>query len=54
LNAAIRPETVNQLVELTGNDLRRLTNEINKLAAAALPEGTVTSELITFACTSYA
>jgi len=47
LNAAIRPETVNQLVELTGNDLRRLTNEINKLAAAALPEGTVTSELIT-------
>jgi len=47
LNAVIRLETVNQLVELTGNDLRRLTNEINKLAAAALPNGTVTSELVT-------
>src|SRR5688572_7110274 len=46
LNAAVRPETVNHLVDLTGNDLRRLTNEINKLAAASLPEGTVTSELV--------
>lgn len=47
LNATIRPETVNQLVGLTDNDLRRLTNEINKLAAASLPEGTVTNELVT-------
>ena len=46
LNVDIRPETTNQLVDLVGNDLRRLANEINKLAAASLPDGNVTNELV--------
>ncbi len=37
---------VRYLVERIGPDVRRLTNEINKLAAAALPGKTITIELI--------
>ena len=35
-----------QLIELVGDDVRRLTNEINKLAAAALPGKTITADLV--------
>jgi len=38
--------TVRHLVALVGNDVRRLTNEIEKLSTAALPGTLVTSELI--------
>ena len=46
LNTEIGPESVAQLLGLAGSDLRRLTNEINKLAIAALPEGAVTSDMV--------
>ncbi len=45
-NCEIRPETINLLVELVGNDLHKLGNEIRKLATASLPEGTVTNDLV--------
>jgi len=35
-----------QLIALTGSDLRRLSNEINKLSAAALPGNQITFELV--------
>ncbi|MFN0278888.1 MAG: DNA polymerase III subunit delta [Pyrinomonadaceae bacterium] len=35
-----------QLIGLVGADVRRLTNEINKLAAAAMPDKIITSALI--------
>lgn len=35
-----------QLVELVASDLRTLTNELNKLAAAALPSRRITNELV--------
>jgi DNA polymerase-3 subunit delta len=38
--------TVRYLVERVGPDVRSLTNEINKVAAAALPAKTITTELI--------
>lgn len=38
--------TIRYLVERVGPDLRRLTNEINKLAAAALPAKTITVHLL--------
>jgi len=38
--------TVRQLVALVGCDVRRLTNEIEKLSTAALPGKLITSELI--------
>ncbi len=34
------------LVALVGNNVRRLTNEIEKLAVAALPDKLITSELV--------
>lgn len=37
---------LNQLISLIGPDVRRLTNEVNKLSAAALPNKTITSELV--------
>lgn len=40
------PGTLNQLVGRIGPDVRRLTNEINKLAAAALPDHVITTDLI--------
>lgn len=38
--------TVNHLIALAGDDVRRLTNEANKLSAAALPGKVVTRELV--------
>jgi DNA polymerase-3 subunit delta len=40
------PQIVQLLVSRVGRDVRRLTNEINKLAAAALPTTVVTGDLI--------
>lgn len=34
------------LISRLGNDVRRVTNEIGKLAAAAMPEGVITAELV--------
>ena len=45
-NADIEPGALSQLIELTGNSLSALTNEVNKLAAAALPSGRITSDLV--------
>lgn len=38
--------TLRHLTALTGPDLRRLTNEIGKLSTAALPEKTITFEMV--------
>ena len=46
LNADIDPRALSQLMELSGSDLSMLTNELNKLAAAALPSGRITLELV--------
>ena len=34
------------LISRLGNDVRRVTNEINKLAAAAMPESVITADLV--------
>lgn len=39
-------QTLRYLLARVGPDVRRLTNEINKLAAAAIPTGVITVELI--------
>jgi len=44
--AEIDLASLRYLVGIVGQDVRRLTNEINKLAAAALPRKTITPELI--------
>ena len=44
--AAIDEAALRQLIARIGPDVRRLTNEIEKLAAAAMPGKTITSELI--------
>ncbi len=46
LGAVIDEPSLRQLIALVGQDVRRLTNEINKLAAAAMPGKKITSELI--------
>lgn len=46
LGAGADAETIRHLVDVAGNDIRRLSNEAEKLAAAAMPEGKVTRELI--------
>ncbi|MGD9588829.1 MAG: DNA polymerase III subunit delta [Pyrinomonadaceae bacterium] len=46
-NAIIESEVVDQVIELAGNDLHRLANEIEKLSAASLPEGRITADLVT-------
>lgn len=43
----IAREVLNQLIARIGPDVRRLTNEVEKLSAAALPEKNITSELVT-------
>lgn len=40
------PQTIRHLVEIAGDDVRRLTNEIEKLSAAALPGKLITKDLI--------
>lgn len=44
--ATIDPVALNQFIARIGPDVRRLTNEINKLATAALPGGAITGELV--------
>ena len=39
-------QTLRHLVDVVGDDVRRLTNEVKKLSAAALPSKTITPELI--------
>ncbi|HYW70796.1 MAG TPA: DNA polymerase III subunit delta [Pyrinomonadaceae bacterium] len=46
LNTEIDQPAVSQLVETVASDLLTLTNELNKLAAAALPARRITSELV--------
>lgn len=38
--------TLRHLIGMVGSDVRRLTNEINKLATAALPDTNITRELV--------
>jgi len=45
LNAEIDPQALNRLTEMA-NDLLTLTNELNKLATAALPSGRITADLV--------
>jgi DNA polymerase-3 subunit delta len=44
--AEIDNTVLNQLIARIGPDVCRLTNEVNKLTAAALPNKTITSELV--------
>ncbi len=44
--AEIDNAVLNQLISVVGPDVRRLTNEVNKLAAAALPNKKISSDLI--------
>ncbi|MGI8639905.1 MAG: DNA polymerase III subunit delta [Pyrinomonadaceae bacterium] len=46
LNADADTRALNLLVALVGNNVRRLTNEIEKLAVAALPDRLITYELV--------
>ena len=44
--ASADERVVRQIVDLVGDDVRRLTTEIEKLATAALPDTIITSELV--------
>lgn len=46
LNAEAPPPVLSRIVELVGSNVRTLSNELNKLAAAALPSGIITAELV--------
>ncbi len=46
LNAEIDDRALRHLVGLTGDNVRRLTNEIEKLAIAALPDHLITFDLV--------
>jgi len=46
LNAEADDRALRHLVGLVGNNVRRLTNEIEKLAVAALPDALITIELV--------
>src|SRR4030095_15555892 len=46
INADIEPRAMSQLIELSASNLSALTQELNKLATAALPSGRITSELV--------
>lgn len=45
-NVTLDRRSATAIVEKTGNDVSRVTNEINKLAAAAMPDAVITDELI--------
>ena len=45
LNAEIDPQAMSRLTDMA-NDLLTLTNELNKLASAALPSGRITADLV--------
>lgn len=42
----IEPAALQRILEIITSDLHMLTNELNKLAAAALPSGRITAELV--------
>src|SRR3989440_1286953 len=46
LNAEIEPQATSRLTDVVASDLLTLTNELNKLAAAALPSGRITADLV--------
>ena len=46
LKTEIEPAAVRRILEVVRSDLHTLTNELNKLAAAALPSGLITIELV--------
>jgi DNA polymerase-3 subunit delta len=46
LKAEMDDRALHQLVALVGSDVRTLSNELEKLAAAALPSGRITMEMI--------
>ncbi len=46
LKAEMEERSLHQLVALVGSDVRTLSNELEKLAAAALPTGRITMEMI--------
>ena len=46
LGAEADPEILHLIVQLVGQDVRRLNNELGKLAAAAMPSGKITVELV--------
>jgi len=46
LNVEIEPRAGHRILEMVRSDLHTLTNELNKLAAASLPSGRITIELV--------
>lgn len=46
LKATVDNSTLDYILTLVGSDARRLTNELNKLATAALPEGNITRKMV--------
>jgi len=46
LNAEIEPQALQRILETVSSDLHTLANELNKLYAAALPSGRITTELV--------
>jgi DNA polymerase-3 subunit delta len=46
LKTDIEPAAGRQILEVVSSDLNRLTNELNKLAAAAMPSGLITTALV--------
>ncbi|MEA2206106.1 MAG: polymerase subunit delta [Blastocatellia bacterium] len=46
LKAEIDERTLQRVIELVGSDVQILSNELSKLATAALPSGTITTELV--------
>src|SRR5215831_9423251 len=46
LKSEIEADVLRRIIALVGPDVRTLTNELNKLSAAALPSGRITIELV--------
>src|SRR5713101_795435 len=46
LKTKVEADVLRRIVELVGSDVRTLSNELNKLSAAALPSGKITMELV--------
>jgi len=46
LDAEIDPQALTRLLDVAAGNLLTLTNELNKLAAAALPSGRITADLV--------
>lgn len=46
LNATVDGRTLEYILSLVGSDARRLTNELDKLATAALPTGNITRKMV--------